>query len=62
MEQGLVEEEAKDPMAEIYLMFNRGEIDEDAMLRMIQDATKLEYEKAQEINQRPAEENAEVQP
>ena len=57
-----MEEEAKDPMAEIYLMFNRGEIDEDAMLRMIQDATKLEYEKAQEINQRPAEENAEVQP
>jgi|688.fasta_scaffold2509688_1 hypothetical protein len=42
-------------MAEIYMMFSRGEIDEDAMLRMIQDATKLEYEKAQEINQKGPE-------
>lgn len=40
---GIAEEEGKDPMAQIYMMFNRGEIDEDALLRMIQDATKLEY-------------------
>jgi hypothetical protein len=40
-EAGLIEEEGKDPLAEIYMMFSRGEIDEDVMLRMIQDATKI---------------------
>lgn len=43
------------------MMFSRGEIDEDTMLRMIQDATKLEYEKAQEINQKPPEEDSNMQ-
>jgi hypothetical protein len=47
-----VKEEARDPMTEIYNMYNRGEIDEDALIRMIQDATKIEFEKEQEGDNR----------
>jgi hypothetical protein len=32
------------------------------MLRMIQDATKIEYEKEQEINQKSPEENLNIEP
>ncbi len=58
----VVEEEGKDPLADIYMMFSRGEIDEDVMLRMIQDATKIEYEKEQQINQKPQEQNVNIGP
>ena len=32
-------------------MYNRGEIDEDTLIKMIQEATKIEFEKEQENNQ-----------
>ena len=40
-------------MTEIYNMFNRGEIDEDTFMKMLTEASKIEYERAQEINQVP---------
>lgn len=34
-------------MAQIYNMFNRGEIDEETLFKMITEASKLEFEKQQ---------------
>jgi hypothetical protein len=36
-------------------MYNRGEIDEDTLIKMIQEATKIEFEKEQENNQQNVE-------
>ena len=56
------EEGPKDQMGEIFNMFNRGEIDEDTFMKMLQEASKIEYERAQEVNQPPPPEEDEVQP
>ena len=55
------DEGPKDQMTEIYNMFNRGEIDEENFMKMLTEASKIEYERAQEINQ-PPEMEEEVQP
>jgi hypothetical protein len=55
------QEEPRDQMVEIYNMFNRGEIDEETLFKMISEASKLEYERQQE-NQLVEEKDQEVQP
>lgn len=56
------QEEPKDQTNQIYMMYNRGDIDEETLIKMVTEASKLEFERQQENQLALEEQYQEMQP